>query len=417
MTTATPYLPRSPHPHRRSPRAASIELIEVRVRPHRIARKTTRTWSAESACAASFPPRGANVASYRGAASAEHVCPVRDCFTAQTTGRSGRSGGSSAACRPPLAVVCFARGGLSANEGAQLASDSLLAEACPACGSSDMRLISSPRPQFVEQCCTCNSTFFHFGAAETLSHNEQYNVDVNYQRYLELANETSEARRYEETIDHLSAMLSRVEHPSVFDIGAGGGNFLARARARGFQIAGNEVSQPAVDECRARHGVELTLGDDLQEIANTTGTYDAVTMWCVIAHVDDPEELLRGARALLRPGGVMFLSTPRYCSIDRAALALRRTTADRYRRIFDRRINHFHRRQYSRRGMQALLSREGFKPISVQPAIGYGLQMEAYLTSIAFPDAISRPIGEVLGLAAKAKLLPRNILNVYAEAV
>jgi SAM-dependent methyltransferase len=278
-----------------------------------------------------------------------------------------------------------------------------------------MKLLSPPRPQYVEQCQACDSTFFHFGSAAAISHLDQYSVEANYQRYLESANEASEARRYEETLARLRVLLPHAERPSVFDIGAGGGAFLARAKANGFRIAGNEVSQPAIDECWARHGVELVLGDDLQAIANDTGTHDAVTMWCVLAHVDQPESLLRGARALLRPGGILFLCTPRYCAIDRAAVGIRKLSRDRYRRVFDRRINHFHRRQYSRRGMQALLEREGFEPITIEPAIGYGLRMKEYLTSIGVPDLVSRPVGAALGVAAKVGLLPRNTLDAYAR--
>ena len=78
------------------------------------------------------------------------------------------------------------------------------------------------------------------------------------------------------------------------------------AKDRGFRVAGNEVSPPAIDECRARHDIELVLGDDLRALAKDRRDFDAVTMWCVIAHVDEPDGLLRGARALLRPGGVYF---------------------------------------------------------------------------------------------------------------
>jgi hypothetical protein len=59
----------------------------------------------------------------------------------------------------------------------------------------------------------------------------------------------------------------------------------------------------------------------------------------------------------------------------------------------------------------------GFLPIAVEPAIGYGLHMEAYLQSIGFPGAIAKPFGGALEASAKAGLLPRNILNVYARAV
>ena len=78
--------------------------------------------------------------------------------------------------------------------------------ACPACGADSMRMLSAPRPQYVEQCRSCRSVFFYFGAAGTVSHNEQYNVDSNYQRYLESANECSVSLRYQETLKRVREM-------------------------------------------------------------------------------------------------------------------------------------------------------------------------------------------------------------------
>ena len=289
--------------------------------------------------------------------------------------------------------------------------------ACPACGADSMRMLSAPRPQYVEQCRSCRSVFFYFGAAGTVSHNEQYNVDSNYQRYLESANECSVSLRYQETLKRVREMAPAVASPRIFDVGAGGGDFLALARADGFDVAGNEVSQPAIDECWNRHRIELMLGDDLRSFASFDSKYDVVTMWCVIAHVDEPRELLRGVRELLRPGGILFFSTPRYCSIDQTAIILRKLSRDRFRRIFDRRINHFHRRQYSKEGMNQLLRSEGFLPLSIEPTIGYGLRMREYLTSIGVPLQLAKPGGRALESSAKIGILPRNILSVYARAI
>lgn len=278
-----------------------------------------------------------------------------------------------------------------------------------------MRLLSAPQPEYVQRCRSCGSAFFYFGEAPSVSHNDQYNADVSYQRYLEAANEPSLNHRYQQAINRLRSMLSGIQTPKLFDVGAGGGDFLAMARNGGFQVTGNEVSQPAIDETRARHGIELLYGDDLRILEGATHDYDAVTMWCVIAHVDSPDELLSGVQSLLKPGGILFFSTPRYCAIDTVAFALRRLTRDRYRRPFDRRINQYHRRQYSRKGIQVLLRRSGFAPVSVRASIGYGLHMEEYLVSIGLPQSFATPIGKALEFAACIGLLPRNILTVYAR--
>lgn len=278
-----------------------------------------------------------------------------------------------------------------------------------------MRMLSSPRPEYVERCAECGSAFFQFGSGESLSHNDQYQDDSAYQRYLESSNTETATVRQRQTIERLKTMLADVEGASLFDVGAGGGDFLALAQGEGFRVTGNEVSRPAIEACRERHGIELAFGDDLAALATHPVGYDAVTMWCVIAHVDDPQKLLSGVRQLLRPGGILFFSTPRYCVIDRFAFILMRLFGERYRRMFDRRINRGHRRQYSARGVEMLLRSEGFTPLSVTPAIGYGLHMERYLSHIGFPEAVARPAGKALDFLANAGLAPKNILNVYAK--
>ncbi len=278
-----------------------------------------------------------------------------------------------------------------------------------------MRLLSDPRPDYVEQCLDCRSTFLKFGTGNSVSHNDLYQMTAEYHEFLDATNLSSESRRFENTLDRLEGMLSDVQSPSLFDVGAGAGNFLNIARMRGFRVAGNEISRPAADVCRERHGIELSLGDDLEALGHSA-EFDAVTMWCVIAHADDPALLLSGARSLLRPGGILYLTTPRYCFIDRVALLLRRLSADRYRSMFDRRINAAHRRQYSRRGMEALLRREGFNQIEVTPKVYYGLHTAAHLQAIGLPNRIARDLGSFLDLCAKAGLLPRNALEVFARA-
>jgi len=279
-----------------------------------------------------------------------------------------------------------------------------------------MRLLSGPRPEYVDRCLTCGSAFFNFGDGRAVSHNDQYQDDLAYQRYLLGINTASVAERNREALDRLKELLYGAEEPRLFDVGAGSGDFLALARSKGFVVGGNEISPPAIEACRHRHGIDLAMGDDLGVLAANSPKYDAVTMWCIIAHVDDPQHLLSGVRMLLRSGGFLFFSTPRYCLIDYFSLLLMRLTGNRLRSVFDRRINQAHRRQYSVQGIEALLGRGGFIPLSVAPSIGYGLHMERYLSAVGVPRFIAAPVGRGLEYLAKSGLTPRNVLNVYAQA-
>lgn len=93
---------------------------------------------------------------------------------------------------------------------------------------------------------------------------------------------------------------------TILDLGCGYGDFLAFAEARGFRVVGMDLDPAAAERARAR-GFEVLTGD-LRGLA-IGQEVDALTMWDVIEHVDDPVGLLRTAAGVLRPGGLLFFHT------------------------------------------------------------------------------------------------------------
>ena len=109
---------------------------------------------------------------------------------------------------------------------------------------------------------------------------------------------------------HLRRLMRILPTPGhVLEIGAGDGYFLAAARDAGWKVSGLELSQPRVEQARAWFGLELEA-KDLQQAAYAPGSFDAVVMFQLIEHVHDPCSILRHAHELLRPGGVLIMSTP-----------------------------------------------------------------------------------------------------------
>lgn len=102
---------------------------------------------------------------------------------------------------------------------------------------------------------------------------------------------------------------------SLLDIGCASGYFLARAREKGFEAHGIEVSEWAVQEGRKRLGLDIDQGttDDLEFAA---GSFDVVTMWHVLEHVEKPVETLVRIRGWLKQDGVLVLECPNMDSFD-----------------------------------------------------------------------------------------------------
>jgi len=93
----------------------------------------------------------------------------------------------------------------------------------------------------------------------------------------------------------------------MLDIGCYTGVFLDVAKSRGWETHGVEPSRWASTKAQGKgHQV---VNAPLQKAGLRPETYDLVTIWDVIEHLQDPQGQLRLAYQVLKPGGVFGLST------------------------------------------------------------------------------------------------------------
>ena len=122
----------------------------------------------------------------------------------------------------------------------------------------------------------------------------------------------------------------------LLDVGAYCGYFVDVARERGFAAEGLELSRWAVERARA---LGLTIHRaTLEQHALVGPRYDVLTMWDVIEHFSDPRREVEHARALLCPGGRLFIST-----VDAGSLAAKLLGA-RWPWLMDMHLVYFDRR-------------------------------------------------------------------------
>src|SRR4051812_40000723 len=81
----------------------------------------------------------------------------------------------------------------------------------------------------------------------------------------------------------------------VFDVGAGGGIFVAVAREAGWDADGVEPDPGFVEHARRVSGVELRQGT-LEDLALDPHSIDLATLWHVLEHLVDPADELRRLR-------------------------------------------------------------------------------------------------------------------------
>ena len=97
----------------------------------------------------------------------------------------------------------------------------------------------------------------------------------------------------------------------ALDIGCGGGLFLAALKREGAEVLGIELSDSRAHYSKTKHGFEVVkrpIEDAYWK--GSAGSFDIVTLWDVIEHVNYPQATLNAAAAMLTPGGVLLIDTP-----------------------------------------------------------------------------------------------------------
>ena len=105
-------------------------------------------------------------------------------------------------------------------------------------------------------------------------------------------------------------LIDRYQSPGrLLDVGAGTGIFLAEAARGGWQVTGLEPTPAAAQHAATRLG-SAVITARFDQVEFPDGSFDVVTMWNVLEHVERPLDDLKRAGRLLRPGGLLVLSVP-----------------------------------------------------------------------------------------------------------
>lgn len=180
---------------------------------------------------------------------------------------------------------------------------------CTVCGGRRLVPLHAYRRAHLVRCRDCGLVFAgrRPSAAELADHygsysRADYDSPITRKRYRELL---GSFERYRQT-------------DRILDVGCGIGFFLEEARDCGWEAHGSEFEERAVEIVRAKglSCAQAPIGPDTFE----PDSFDVVTAFEVVEHVSDPLVEAATIASALRPGGLLYLTTPNFGSLSRRLL-------------------------------------------------------------------------------------------------
>jgi SAM-dependent methyltransferase len=145
----------------------------------------------------------------------------------------------------------------------------------------------------------------------------------------------------------IHALLGRAplpDHPRVLDAGCGTGRNI-REYAQLGETAGVDPSPDAVAFCHAR-GLAQVIRSGVEQLPFEDGAFDLVAATDVLEHIPDDLGAAHELRRVTKPGGSLLITVPAYQWL--------------WSQHDD---SHHHQRRYTLRGLRAVLTAAGWRPL------------------------------------------------------
>ena len=152
----------------------------------------------------------------------------------------------------------------------------------------------------------------------------------------------------------------RANRGRLLDVGCSAGSFLLAARDRGWDVHGIDISPAAVDHALDVLGLGATLAT-LEDAPFPHESFDVITLFECIEHLPHPTRALLSASRLLRPDGLLVITTPNIDGfVPRSTYQLLARTIG----AWEHPTPPHHLYQFSRRTLTALLRKTGFEVLA-----------------------------------------------------
>ena len=235
---------------------------------------------------------------------------------------------------------------------------------CPICGSSEIEKAFDIVDHFSTKetfpICDCSSCGFRFtnnfpsegiigkyyNSPDYISHSDSKDGLINRLYHF------FRKQMLKKKVNLISKFAPHTNSKSsirLLDIGSGTGYFLNAAKERGYAVSGIEKDGKAREYSITHFGLDVKDEQSLWNIENES--FDVITLWHVLEHMQNLNEVVAKIKSILKPNGVMILALPNHKSHD----------AQRYKEYWAAYDVPRHLWHFTPQSVEKLLSKHQFK--------------------------------------------------------
>jgi len=187
----------------------------------------------------------------------------------------------------------------------QAAAATTTKEGCCLCQSQQQKLFLDAKQRTVVECEDCGLR--SLSPMPTLDHMIEINEETVHPFFNACLEDEESYRTYFEP--KLNALQRAQPNGRLLDVGCGAGFFLDAARTRGYDVSGVDLSPVPAAHARDKLGLDVRV-DSLYGLKAPAAKFDAVTIFQTIEHDPNPDALCAELYRIIRPGGVLMVTTP-----------------------------------------------------------------------------------------------------------
>lgn len=180
---------------------------------------------------------------------------------------------------------------------------------------------------------------------------------------------------------HLVEEEAGIKKGSLLDIGTGTGYFPYAMKCRGWKVEAIEKNTQARNFAEEHFGLHIKEDEAIKQFA--PASFDVITLWHVMEHLEHLDETWQQLLKLLKPSGILIIAVPNCSSTDAKHYGCYWAAYDVPRHLW----------HFTPKTIRLFSERHGFKLVSLYP-----MRFDAYYVSMLSEKHLNHSFPFIRGL-------------------